>query len=905
MRQLGQRIVRGFYGGHQPRDAALAVVLGLVGGYLTGWNLSVSVVLVAAVFLNVHTRLLAATWAAAAALAALTSGATNFVGVAILDWAGLGRAVAALGDGPLAALLGWDQYELVGGACLAAVVSLPAARFAARAVRSLGAVERPKGAGGSDLAPEAAAAPGLLARGAIWFLFGWSARERAMRCESVGGWLRPLGLPAALAVITVAALAPWYVGPKLAARELLRQISKYNDAEVAAGEVHLSLWTGRFSVRDLQVADPRHLHRDRLRVGALSGQLSAGALLRGRLEIERLMLDRVRVDVARHRLARSSASRPHASGLPSPTDASLSATSSIEIDRYVRAWPSIRHDLVWLERLVVAVESLSTVGSHHDLAGDGSHRPLRSDFGQPRPRVAIARLRARDLPAGLQLGRKAIVELTDLSSRPDLAEEPTRLKVVIPRLAALLLAQFELAEDNHRHTLKFTADDLDLAELLDARQDEQSIAATGRVNLAGKGWMNSRQLELPLQIEFDTLEIELAGHERLARIDAAIWSQGLRRLGAVETEAVLSGPWASATLTVDPRHVVEQFKHQLRAAGQHQLVQAIDEQLASSIDEQLADSPIPETATSVMQAAALESEPPGTAGVSELSDDDPSGEPIAGDRMASESLGNQTADGNGTGAGPARDAIAAQPDDATSAVATDDAYPTTSVPYDDSVAPYDAPPPAPPAPVADYSRGSRRTAQLPGPMGLAVGHDPIGSSASPPDAAYHPVQYAAPRRGTLPQPVPPLPPEPPMAESPMPDGGESAYSAPASYSAAADSPALSPPVPYPGSPRPAAGYGPAPYDDVSAIGPGEPELDGRGESPRVVRPSLLTKWSKGLRQRFARKPRMADDEESPSVVDPPEYNGPVFDAPAYEPAMDDAPSKPVAADHPWYKRLWR
>lgn len=923
MLQLRQRIARGICGGHRVRHAALAVGLGLLGGYLTGWNFSFAAVLVVAVLVNAHTRLLIASWAAGITLAALTSGATHFLGVAILDWAGAGRAVAILGDGPLAALWGWDQYELVGGAVLAAILALPAARLAARVTRSLaprGAVATTgtTGDGSDEIVPQ-----GRLARFATRFLFGFTSRERACRREWSAGWLRPCGVPLAILMVVAAGVAPDTIGPPLAARELLKQLSKANGAEVAASDVELSLWTGRFSIHDLQVADSRHLHRDRLRIGIASGQLSPGALVHGRLQIEQIALNRARVDVARHRLARSLAPHAPAADVRSATDASLTVDTSVEIERYVRSWPSVRHDLAWLQRLIAAVEAVSTAHSN-ETADDGSARPRRSDLGRPRPRVTIARLRASDLPADLQLGRKATMELTSLTSRPDLAKRPTRLKIIIPRLAAQLTARFDLKEDRHRHSLKFTAENLDLAEILDCRHDHQTLAAAGRVNLFGEGWMDSRHLELPLKIELTSLDVDLRAPERLARVDSDVWSQGLRRLDAVQADVLLSGPWSLATLTVDPLRFVEQFKHQLRAAGEYQLVEVIDEQLAESLT--------PESATRVMQAAALESEPPATAGVSELSDDRSNSEP-AGREMAPSELspserassgfalgdaGNsEPADAPPTGEAfarddPADDEAAPLADQLSSSLAADEAYPTTAAPYDegdDYDARYDAPPadaappPAQPAPVARPAQGSRRTAQLPGPVGLAVGHDPLGGPApAPPRTAYHPVQYAAPRPEATRQPIPPAePPEPPAAYGGEPRSVSSEYAgaqASAPYRPAPDSTAT-----YPATGHPNMNYS-ATEDDIAANGPADPEPDRDAEPPRVVRPSLLTRWSNGLRNRLARKPaRSAEPEQT--TVDPPDYGGQVFDAPAYEAANDDDPEKPLAADHPWYKRLFR
>ena len=206
--------------------------------------------------------------------------------------------------------------------------------------------------------------------------------------------------------------------------------------------------------------------------------------------------------------------------------------------------------------------------------------------------------------------------------------------------------------------------------------------------------------------------------------------------------------------------------------------------------------------------------------------------------------------------------------------------------------------------MARREQGSRRTAQLPGPLGLAIGHDPLdGPEQAPPNTAYQPVQYVPPRAAAQRQPIPPAqPPEPPAGYG-EPANVAPPYVAPpprsASYPAAPDATA-----PYPAARQPNTTYGTMP-DDISANGPADPEPDTGAEPPHVVRPSLLTRWSNGLRNRFARKPARGAEPAPSTIVDSPEYNGQVFDAPAYEAASDDDSEKPLAADHPWYKRLFR
>jgi hypothetical protein len=85
---------------------------------------------------------------------------------------------------------------------------------------------------------------------------------------------------------------------------------------------------------------------------------------------------------------------------------------------------------------------------------------------------------------------------------------------------------------------------------------------------------------LKLHVEARPLDVRIASHVRLAGLEAETWDQGLHRLGGLRAEATLAGPWTAPVLSLDRQRLVEQFKHQLRAAGEHQLVRAVEEQLA-------------------------------------------------------------------------------------------------------------------------------------------------------------------------------------------------------------------------------------------------------------------------------------------------------------------------------------
>ncbi|HXT57826.1 MAG TPA: hypothetical protein VN699_04285, partial [Pirellulales bacterium] len=390
-----------------PRSLALAIILGTLAGFVTGWNLSLAAVLLAFVVLNVRRKAFACAWAAGLAASWLGSRWISGLGRVLLDETALGGAIGALGDGAWIAMFDWDRYDLVGGACLALLLSIPAAKFAALLARRSAA----------DAAPH--------------------------RGET---WIRPWGYLTGLVGLVVFAAAPWWLGPKLVEREMLRQLSAANGAAVEAAAVRLSLWTGELEIDDLQLVDPHRFDRDRLRIGRVSACLEPGELVRGRLKTDKLLLSQIGADVARRqaedrtqpvagRRARRTDFPSVAGQLGGPEVCPTSA--ELELDGYLRNWPEFRDRLAWLGRLVAGIEQLA--------ACDGP-RGARSDLGSPHPRVHVAQVRADDLAYAWGLGRNAMLEISQLSSNPALTQGIAKLEITAPEFSTEISAELDLQQ---------------------------------------------------------------------------------------------------------------------------------------------------------------------------------------------------------------------------------------------------------------------------------------------------------------------------------------------------------------------------------------------------------------------------------------------------------------------------
>lgn len=237
-------------GGCQRRDVALGLWLGLMAGLAGGCNLTVAALVAVAALLNVSTI----AWLSASVVGGLlcwqASTWTRALGMLLLDELPLGEVVAALGDGPIVALFGFDEYRVVGGLAIGLVLSVPAAKAVY--------IFRPR-------CPDEVASSGRWLRRGFW-----------------------LSAPAMLALTCI---VTWHRATQSATTQLLSELSRLNGHAVTAGQFTLSLWNGSLRIDDLNVPIEGGAEAACLCIGKVTAEFHAGQLVRGRFHADRVSLE--------------------------------------------------------------------------------------------------------------------------------------------------------------------------------------------------------------------------------------------------------------------------------------------------------------------------------------------------------------------------------------------------------------------------------------------------------------------------------------------------------------------------------------------------------------------------------------------------------------------------------------
>lgn len=736
-----RKLAEWFYGGHQPRDVALAISLGILTGALTGGNASWAIVLLAAIALNAHTRLFLCAWSLSALIAWLASGAVQTAGQCLLNGTSLGRALIEPGDDLLIPLLGWNQEGVIGGMALGGVVALVGGIISYRLTVKLNRcwyATPPRPPAGEAVEPVGPLHPVAPVLTCLWY--GPSQAERTYRRQAASRRLRRCGVPSTLAASLVLTAACWSLAHRQAERELWRQLRACSAGTATAGSTDISLWTGRFTLRDLHVARPEAPGHDRLYVQTAKGSLSVGRLLRGYVSVDKLVLEDVRIGNARATTRR----RSDFAGESADALGDNTHEKQLVLNYYLRHWDLFCRQLGVLEQVVAAVSHLPALEHCAERTASSF-----SDAAIASPRFEIRQVRIADLENGLNLGQRALLEAKNLSSRPELAGHPAELKLILPKFGAEIEIKFD-ADVAAKHRVRCSFCNLDLPQIVDSPYVSRAVCVhAGRARLTGEGMCDTEGFKLRFAADIESLAADVSSQEPLAGIEPDTWQQGLARLGSFRAQLELAGPWSSPALSVDRRNLVTGFQRQLQLAGATDLLGTVSLQLASHRIQR--EGPF------VIQTSALAAQSTADpAGFCDFSED---ALPQAADEPAPEAT-----------------AVVERLPALTEEVAEDD--PATEIEPATNLPPPEAA--LPPPPVRRPS--PRLAAQLPGPVNMAIGHDPNGavfsSGSGARAAADGPHQKALSRvsrawRETFPRP---------------PDGAPTADEPPAA-------PAAAPPVP--------------------------------------------------------------------------------------------------------------
>jgi hypothetical protein len=523
---------------------------------VSGWNFTASGLLLLAALLNVSTPALVAGCTAGGLLSWLGSSWTQALGMLLLDQLPLGNAVAGLGDGPVVAMLGWDNYRLIGGMALALVLSVPAMRAAY--------VFTPRELDGEPIDRR------LLRRG-FW-----------------------LAGPAALAL---GVAIPWLCVERAVSRHLLRELSSITGHALSADEVHISLWTGLVEIDGLhvQLDAERQQHRD-VHIAKAIAHAQPGPLVRGRFLAEQVLLENVAPPGEAPAIEQidKPSDEPHVVAMPEGTATASAGEPTIELHRHVSSWNTLSDRLQWLRQVIATCQRVVEADSarHPRRYSAGAGNCQRSTLGKSDERLIVQSMEVGWFDAAWGFGPKAKLVVSHLGGSATSVDRMTCCRMIVPAHSAEIIAELDATQTDRRCHVRFTAYDLPLPNFVPA-SNSKVLAQHGLLSISGDGWVTDQQVSMDVQFEARDVNVCVLGGEKIGGLMPELWTCGMACVDTVRADGKLTGPWTSPRLLVPMGEFVTHFRHQLRSAGQHDLVAMIDaeRQRAASTEQQLVASP--------------------------------------------------------------------------------------------------------------------------------------------------------------------------------------------------------------------------------------------------------------------------------------------------------------------------
>lgn len=552
------------------RAIFLAILLGLLAGFVHGWNLSLAALLILVVFFNVRARLFFAIWFLGVALSWLLVPISYAAGRFVLDRTPVGEFFGLLGDTPVVSMFGWDRYTLIGGGVIALLLAVPAY------ITIRGWIQKFRAADDAESGPEQHSAPNRLVR---WLLL----TERAPVATVADAQLvRPLGLWAALIATGAASMAVWWIAPKRAETVLLTRLTDACGAPITTGAVALDLWGGMLDIENLTIADPDVPAQERLHIAKLSARLDTTALLQGRLHIEQLDIAGIEWhpdavgsvdDVSKDALAPLRTETCETDQLPNIL---------VEPETFVRTWSHIEDSMTRLERFVTLIER----GQHLDESIDAGQRKRqrfamryltqrRSHLGVRRPAVFAQHVVVSDFPDAWTLGPKATLRLADLSSLATCGPRATRLEFLDPMHGLSLCAHLNLRDVPYRHRLELKTGEFVLPQyVIAASSTQRLLCEDGRASMSAEGWLTQGKFDLAVQLHVKQLTAQLAGQAPVADIPVDTWNEALASLSELRIVSRLSGTAAGLETQVVTTELRRDIDGRLRKQGDIRLASA-------------------------------------------------------------------------------------------------------------------------------------------------------------------------------------------------------------------------------------------------------------------------------------------------------------------------------------------
>lgn len=296
MLRLVRKMGKFIRGGAGPLQIFMACLLGMLLGFVPGFNMTTVVLIVLVLILNVSLGVTILSFAVGRILALILAPLTFQLGYVIIHRIGLEGFFRAAGDTPVVAMMNLHFYCLAGGIPVAIVLGAVAGIGLSKLIVAIrkGLVAA---SGKSRLVEVLFSNP--VTRLLMFILFGRSKKSMKEMLEGKSPLIRKSGVIVSAALVLIVGGGSVLLVDVLLASQMADAMGKANGAEVNIEEANLSLTQGRLEIVGLQVTDRDNPTENLVQAKRIVSDMSIADLLAKRVVIERIEVSDLRSNAPR------------------------------------------------------------------------------------------------------------------------------------------------------------------------------------------------------------------------------------------------------------------------------------------------------------------------------------------------------------------------------------------------------------------------------------------------------------------------------------------------------------------------------------------------------------------------------------------------------------------------------
>jgi len=438
------------------------------------------------------------------------------VGQVLLDGPTQGMFASAI-NAPVLAFLGLEYYATTGGIAVAIVfgllVGILLSVFLTKLRRKLSSLEE-----GSEMYKKVT---GFFLTRVVLFIFvgGGKGKKKSwddVASKKIGNPIRMLGVVFAVLVIGLLFVVRMIFADQIVLAQLRTSLETVNGATVDVKNASIDLSEGRMLVEGLALADPNKLETDLFRAIKLEADISATDLMRKRISFDQIVATGVSTGKKRQRPGIRLQPRRAPVEPPKPKEGEQDLDYYLtQADVWKKRLEQINH---WLEKLSSESEEEKPEAKKDEKLSDwlereiervGYRRVAATHLIEGSPTLLVRKFVAGkvEAPSILAKGQTMDIELLNISSHPNLVQDPPAITVTSSDKAldlALKLNQATAAGgDNSIHFVYKGLETDRMASQIKVGDKPPIAGGTMDVSLIGKFRVGSGGfIDLPMPITF-------------------------------------------------------------------------------------------------------------------------------------------------------------------------------------------------------------------------------------------------------------------------------------------------------------------------------------------------------------------------------------------------------------------